>query len=93
VVRCGIIVTEAFNSDGTDNVQIGGSGNVNRYASNTDVSTTGSKTPAAGSSASPPAFSAGGDVVTTAYTNGGSEPTTGKAFVWVEYMLSGAAPA
>jgi hypothetical protein len=93
VLRAGIVVTEAFNSDGTDMIKIGGSGNVNRYAGDTDVSTTGSKTPAAGSSATPPAVSAGGDVVTATYSNGGSEPTTGKAYVWLEYIVTPTAPA
>jgi hypothetical protein len=93
VLRAGIVVTEAFNSDGTDMIRVGGSGNADRYVGNTDVSTTGSKTPAAGSSATPPAVSAGGDVVTATYLNGGSEPTTGKAYVWLEYIVTPAAPA
>jgi hypothetical protein len=93
VLRAGIVVTEAFNSDGTDMIKIGGSGNADRYVGNTDVSTTGSKTPAAGSSATPPAVSAGGDVVTATYSNGGSEPTTGKAYVWLEYIVTPTAPA
>lgn len=90
--EAGILVTQAFNSDGTDMITIGGSGNANRYADSTDVSTTGNKTLTAGSTATPPASSPGGDTIVTAYTKGGSTPTTGKALVWMTYMLVPTSP-
>jgi hypothetical protein len=92
VLRVGIFVSEAFNSSGTDTIEIGGTGLAARYAAATDVSTTGPKTPAAGSLALPGTMM-GGDAVSASYTNGGTEPTTGKALVFMEYMTVPNAPA
>lgn len=85
VQSVGIWVEEAFNSDGTDEIRIGGTGDAARYCAYTDVSTTGNKTPAAPATPLPRMYTPG-DAVVANYANGGSEPTTGKAVVWIEFF-------
>lgn len=84
-----IYVHEEFNSDGTDNVSIGYTGATAAFATNTDVSTTGEKTVTAGTVT----LLTAQRVCTATYTNGGSEPTTGKALVAIWYHISPAIPA
>lgn len=101
ILELGCNVLEAFNSSGTDNITVGGTGNSTRYAAASDVSSTGLVTFAAGSSITPPppgsatvapALQTTGDIVTVAYANGGTEPTTGKALVWMKYTIIGPTP-
>ena len=82
VTNVRIQVTEAFNSDGTDLISVGYSGAATAFATTTDVSTTGIKSPTLGTSAG---FNATARDVEAYYTNGGSEPTTGKALVVLEF--------
>lgn len=90
VLRVGMDVTEAFNSDGSDGLRAGDSVDDDRYGTDADVSTTGGKSVSAGvslgrysSSARTPQFK---------YVAGGSAATTGKALCWVEYALVTAQP-
>ena len=76
-------VTQAFNSDGTDNISVGYDGTTNAYCTNTDVSTTGVKTPTLGSGIG---YDSTARTVEAYYTNGGSEPSAGKALVIVEFF-------
>lgn len=76
-------VTEAFNSDGTDEITVGYDALVNAFATAIDVSSTGIKTVTLGAE--------GGYEGTTRaaeayYVNGGSEPTTGKALIIIEFV-------
>lgn len=83
-VRC--YVRTAFNSDGTDEITVGHDAAADAYATAIDVSTTGVKTPTLGATALIPEESAA-ITVEAYYTNGGTEPTTGEAFIVVEYAL------
>lgn len=74
--------TEAFNSDGTDEIRVGYDGVEAAFATLTDVSTTGVKTVTLGASAG---YNATARAVEAYYVNGGTEPTTGKALVILEY--------
>jgi hypothetical protein len=75
-------VTEAFDSDGTDLLTVGRVGDEDAFGAAVDVSTTGIKAVTLGAEAG---YNASGVNVRGYYTNGGSEPTTGKALVVVEY--------
>ena len=77
-----IQVTEAFNSDGTDEISVGWDASVTALATATDVATTGIKTVTAGASIG---YNATSRALEAYYVNGGTEPTTGKALVQVEY--------
>lgn len=83
-------VTEAFNSDGSDLISVGYSGAATAFATTTDVSTTGIKSPTLGSSAG---YNSTARDVEAYYTNGGSEPSTGKALVVLEYYRIPTPPA
>lgn len=85
-----IYVHEAFNSDGTDNITVGRDSLPDALADDTDVSTTGEKTPTAGTGARHYTTT---QTVEAYYTNSGSEPTTGKALVTVGYRVVPAVPA
>jgi len=85
VLRQGIYVAEAFNSDGTDQIKGGRSGDDDAYATLTDVSTTGVKTPTSGAEIGLYSNSARTPIFT--YVAGGSAASTGKALCWIEYML------
>ena len=84
VMRVHLHVTEAFNSDGTDNISVGWTGTTNALATNTDVATTGVKAVTLGANNG---YNSTEQIVNAYYTNGGSEPTTGKAIVIVEFMV------
>lgn len=75
-------VTEAFDSDGTDTLSVGRVGDEDAFGAAVDVSTTGVKAVTLGAEAG---YNATGVNVRGYYFNGGSEPTTGKALVVVEY--------
>ena len=77
-------VTEAFDSDGTDQIEVGYDADQNAFATLTDVSTTGPKNMAAGVLEG---YIATVRAVEAYYTNGGSEPTTGKATVSLPYRF------
>lgn len=82
VLRVHVYVLEAFNSSGTDQVSVGYSADHAAYAAAVDVSTTGIKTTTLGWLAGYTDTSFTPEVY---YTNGGSEPTTGKALVVMEF--------
>lgn len=83
IMRVHIHCTQAFNSDGTDNITVGYTGTTNAYATATDVATTGVKSVTLGSGVG---YDATNRTVTATYANGGTEPSTGKALVIVEYL-------
>jgi hypothetical protein len=85
-----IQVTEAFDSDGTDQIEVGFDTDTNGYATLTDVSSLGILTPTMGVFAG---FNSTARAVEAYYRNSGTEPTTGKALVTVEYYRVSAAPA
>ena len=90
VTNVRIQVTEAFNSDGTDLISVGYSGAATAFTTTTDVATTGIKSVTLGASAG---YNATARDVQAYYTNGGSEPTTGKALVVLEYYRTPVPPA
>lgn len=83
VARVHIHVTEAFNSDGTDLVTVGWDADPDALATSADVSTTGVKSLTLGANEG---FNSTEKTVKAFYSNGGSEPTTGKAIVIVEFF-------
>jgi len=83
VTNVHIQVTELFNSNGTDNISVGVTGDHEYFATNTDVSSTGIKTVTLGTGAD---HEASPTAVVAYYANGGTEPTTGKALVILEYV-------
>jgi hypothetical protein len=89
VVRAHLHVLEAFNSDGSDNISIGYTGTLQAFATNTDVSTTGVKTMTLGSEIG---YQAVSRAINAYYVNGGTEPTTGKAVVNLEYFINPIVP-
>ena len=89
VVRVQLHATQAFNSDGTDNISVGITGTTNKFATATDVSTTGVKTVTLGSGVG---FQTSAQAVNAYYVNGGSAPTTGKAIVIIEYFIAPPSP-
>jgi hypothetical protein len=82
VTKVSIHVTEAFNSDGTDNITVGWDADTNGLTSAEDVSTTGVKTPTLNAITG---YSHTERDLEAYYVNGGSEPTTGEALIVVEY--------
>lgn len=80
-----IVVHEAFDSDGADNIRVGYDADDDALATDTDVSTTGAKTVSAGVLAL--VVNSAARAVEAYYTNGGSEPTAGKALVSVSYRF------
>ena len=85
VVRVNVHVTEAFNSDGGDTLVIGHPDNTDGYGESVDVSSTGVKTVTLGSDIG---YDATNREVQAVYSNGGTEPTTGKAYIVIEFMPS-----
>lgn len=74
-------VTEAFNSDGTDQVTIGNDIDTDAIATAVDVSTTGIKTVTLGVNAG---YNSSGQQLKIIYSNGGSEPSAGAALFIIE---------
>lgn len=83
-------VTEAFNSDGTDTIIIGDDGDDDGFITSLDVSTTGVKSVTLGAFNG---YNSSSRNIRIAYSNGGSEPTTGKAFVMIDVESCPLAPA
>ena len=81
VIQAHVHVTEAFNSDGTDLLTVGWDTDADAIVTSIDVSTTGVKSVTLGSNAG---YNGTAQKVKAYYVNGGSEPTTGKAFVLIE---------
>lgn len=84
VLRVHIHVTEAFNSDGDDQISVGYDADTDAFATATDVSTTGVKSVTLGTLAG---YNATARDVEAYYVNSGTEPTAGKATVVLEYTL------
>jgi hypothetical protein len=80
-----VYVLEGFNSDGTDLINVGYSGNAGTLTANVDVATTGAKTITPGAGVGYPWHQ--DMTIQAVYTNGGTEPTTGQALVTVEYSF------
>lgn len=89
VLRTYVQVIEAFDSDGTDQATVGYDADPDAYVTAVDVSATGIKTVTPGAGAG---YDATARTAKAYYSNGGSEPTTGKALVFVEYIAAAAAP-
>lgn len=79
-----IWVMTAFNSDGTDQISIGYDASPGAFGALTDVSTTGIKTPTLANGG----FQQSQWQVEAYYTNGGSEPSTGRAVCALEYFIA-----
>jgi hypothetical protein len=91
-LRVLVDVKVAFNSDGTDLLNIGYSTDDDAYVVGADLSTTGPKGPYQFGSAGAGFWlgrveETSARSLTATYTNGGSEPTTGEALVMIEYAL------
>jgi len=82
VTNVRVHVTQAFNSDGTNQLTVGYSGTASAYATAVDVSTTGWKTVTLGSGVG---YSGTARAAEVYFTNGGTEPSTGKALVVIEF--------
>jgi hypothetical protein len=87
-VHCQVL--ELFDSDGADEITVGYDATPNAYATAIDVSTTGIKTVTLGAEVG---FEDTARAVEAYYVNGGTEPTTGKALIILEYAPVSAAPA
>ncbi len=84
VLRAHVEVVEAFNSNGSDLLVVGNSGNADAYVESVDVSTIGIKSVVLGSEVG---YDDTPFDVTAVYTAGGSAPTTGAAIIILEIML------
>ena len=89
VARVHVHCTTAFNGDGTDNITVGYTGTTNAFSTNADVSTTGVKTITLGANIG---YQTVSREINAYYVNGGSEPTTGRALVIVEFFLAAVVP-
>jgi hypothetical protein len=83
--RVSVYVLEAFNSDGSDLIDVGWSGNAETLTADVDVSTTGAKTVTPGAGVGYPWHES--VTIQAIYSNGGTEPTAGQALVTVEYSI------
>ena len=81
-----INVTTAFNSDGTDLVDIGISGTQEKFAADVDVGSTGLKT-AGVVAAQIGAVQGTAQAVTAIYAAGGSAPNAGAAVIMCRYFV------
>lgn len=82
VTEVRISVTQAFNSDGSDEIRVGYDSDEDAYATLTAVNTTGKKSVTLGAGAN---YDTTARVAEAYYVNGGSEPTAGKAIVILKY--------
>ena len=80
-----IDVQQAFNSGGSDEIQVGHDSDNDAYATLTDVSTTGVKSVTLGAGIG---YLSVARQIEAYYVNGGGEPTTGKALVTLFYTLN-----
>lgn len=83
VYNVSIHCTEAFDSDGTDNISVGWATDNIALATATSVATTGVKTVTMGTNEG---YNSSTQDIFAYYVNGGSEPTTGKAVVLVWFV-------
>lgn len=83
ILRAHLHVTEAFDSDGSDEIECGWVTDIDAIFTATDVSSTGVKTVTLGANNG---FNSDEQNIQAYYSNGGSEPTTGKALVIVEFI-------
>ena len=74
-------VTEAFNSDGSDTLIVGYSGDTDAFIESIDTSSTGIKSVTVGAAKG---YNSTARTITATYTAGGSAPTAGKALVILE---------
>lgn len=81
-------VTEAFNSDGTDTITVGWDSDPDALLTSLDVSTTGRKDISSNFGVSYGRYLATGQTVEIYYSNGGSEPSTGKVIAGIRYVLA-----
>lgn len=89
IVEWIVNVTTLFNSDGTDQVDIGISGTQEKFAADIDVSTTGLKTTGV-VAAQVGALQATAQAVTAIYAAGGSAASTGAAVIMCKYFIPAA---
>jgi hypothetical protein len=75
-------VTEAFDSDGADNINVGWASDTDAIFTATDVSTTGVKSPTLGANNG---YNSTEQTMNAYYVAGGSAATAGKALVIVEF--------
>ncbi len=83
-------VAEAFDSDGTDFIRTGHDTDDDAYSQDVDVSSTGLKTLTDGVDIGE--YSSSARTPKATYSNGGSEPTQGKALITFEFILVDAEP-
>lgn len=84
VLRAHLHVITNFDSDGTDNIQCGYDADQDFIFANIDVSSTGVKSVTLGSGAG---YNSVARKIEGYYTNGGTEPSQGNAFILIEYMV------
>ncbi len=75
-------VTEAFNAGSSNNISVGYSGSAQAFGTNTAAGTTGIKTVSLGTAAG---VNTVARAVIVTYAQSGGAPTTGKAFVEVQF--------
>lgn len=83
ILRIHVEVYEAFNSDGTDLLDIGYVGSASAYANDVVVSSTGIASVTLGAGV---IFDPTNRELVLTYSNGGTEPTLGKALVIIEFV-------
>lgn len=84
VLRAHLHVTEAFDSDGTDNIQCGYDDDQDFIFANITCNTTGVKAVTLGSASG---YNSVARNIEAYYANGGSSPNQGKAFIVIEFMI------
>ena len=89
VARVHIHCTTSFNSDGADDISVGYTGTTTAFATATAVGTTGVKSVTAGANVG---YQTVSREINAYYVNGGTEPSTGRAIVIVEYFLNPVVP-
>jgi hypothetical protein len=80
-------VSEAFNSDGTDLIQIGDVSTAARFAANVDVSATGQRTVTRTAGSFGVIDQVNGVGIYAIYQAGGTAPTEGEAFIKIDYVM------
>lgn len=88
IIDCYVLVTTAFNSSGTDNIDIGKTGTANQFADDVGGGTLAANTIARGTSQLSNWLTVGtSDVqVTATYVQGVADATTGAATVVINYI-------
>lgn len=82
-VRAHCHVTQAFNSDGTDEITVGYDADTDAFITAIDVSSTGVKSVTLGALNG---YNGTARSVEAYYVNGGSEPSQGKALIILEFF-------